>query len=55
MKIAFVGRASRQKPNRLGGKLKRIRETLGLSQNGMLIRLRLQDNLLIEQVFLVMS
>ena len=39
-----MGRASRQKPLRLAEKLKLIRETLGLSQDGMLIRLGLQNS-----------
>jgi transcriptional regulator with XRE-family HTH domain len=43
MQNAFVGRASREKPLRLAEKLKQIREELGLSQGGMLIRLGLQD------------
>ena len=42
--MRVVGRASRQKPKRLSEKLKRIRETLGLSQDGMLIRLGLHDS-----------
>src|ERR1044071_8309038 len=42
--MRVVGRASRQKPERLSEKLKRIREILGLSQDGMLIRLGLQDS-----------
>jgi transcriptional regulator with XRE-family HTH domain len=44
MQNAFVGRATRQRPKRLSEKLKRIREMLGLSQEGMLIRLGLQDS-----------
>jgi transcriptional regulator with XRE-family HTH domain len=44
MQNAFVGRATRQRPKRLSEKLRRIRETLGLSQDGMLIRLGLQDS-----------
>jgi len=36
-----MGRGPRQKPLRLGEKLRRIREALDLSQNGMLIRLKL--------------
>ncbi|MBS1795521.1 MAG: helix-turn-helix transcriptional regulator [Acidobacteria bacterium] len=39
-----MGRAAREKPNRLAEKLKLIREKLGLSQDGMLIRLGLQDS-----------
>ena len=38
-----MGRASRQKPGRLGEKLLRIRTALGLSQDGMLRRLGLAD------------
>jgi transcriptional regulator with XRE-family HTH domain len=38
-----MGRASRQKPERLGEKLLRIRTSLGLSQDGMLRRLGLAD------------
>lgn len=37
-----MGRASRQKPLRLPEKLRQIRDTLGLSQDGMLIRLKLE-------------
>jgi transcriptional regulator with XRE-family HTH domain len=43
MQNAFVGRASREKPKRLSKKLRLIRETLSLSQDGMLIRLGLQN------------
>ena len=39
-----MGRAARERPNRLAEKLKQIRERLGLSQDGMLIRLGLQDS-----------
>lgn len=39
-----MGRASRQKPDLLAEKLTQIRNALGLSQNGMLIRLKLQDS-----------
>jgi len=35
-----MGRATRPKPERLAEKLKQIRERLGLSQDGMLIRLK---------------
>ncbi len=42
--MRVMGRASREKPNRLAEKLKLIRKTLGLSQDGMLIRLGLQDS-----------
>jgi transcriptional regulator with XRE-family HTH domain len=34
-----MGRASREKPERLAEKLLQIRTALGLSQNGMLVRL----------------
>jgi transcriptional regulator with XRE-family HTH domain len=44
MQNAFVGRASREKPKRLSEKLGLIRESLGLSQDGMLIRLGLQNS-----------
>lgn len=40
-----MGRASRPKPVRLGEKLLQIRKALGLSQNGMLTRLELDENL----------
>ena len=42
--MRVVGRASRQTPKRLPEKLKRIRESLALSQDGMLIRLGLQNS-----------
>lgn len=38
-----MGKAARLKPDRLGEKLKRIRENLGLSQDGILIRLKLHE------------
>ena len=38
-----MGRASRQKPERLAEKLKQIREVLGISQDGMIIKLKLLD------------
>lgn len=44
-----MGRATRQArhyPKRLGGKLRQIRATLGLSQNGMINRLGNPDGLL---------
>lgn len=37
-----MGRASREKPERLAEKLRQIREALELSQDGMLIRLGFQ-------------
>jgi transcriptional regulator with XRE-family HTH domain len=40
-----MGRASRRKPKRLAEKLLQIRTTLGLSQNGMIRRLGLTDEL----------
>jgi transcriptional regulator with XRE-family HTH domain len=40
-----MGRVARPKPARLAGKLLRIREGLGLSQNGMLKRLGLDEKL----------
>jgi transcriptional regulator with XRE-family HTH domain len=41
-----MGRSARPKPKRLPGKLLRIRETLGLSQNEMLTRLGLKEKLM---------
>lgn len=38
-----MGRASRHKPKKLADKLRQIREALSLSQDGMLIRLKLKD------------
>lgn len=38
-----MGKATRQKPERLGEKLVKIREELGLSQNGMIQRLGLAE------------
>ena len=38
-----MGRATRRKPTRLAEKLLQIRNTLGLSQNGMIRRLGLVD------------
>lgn len=38
-----MGKAARLKPDRLGEKLRQIRENLGLSQDGILIRLKLQE------------
>jgi transcriptional regulator with XRE-family HTH domain len=38
-----MGKASRQRPARLGEKLVQIREALGLSQNGMIRHLGLTD------------
>lgn len=40
-----MGRASRPRPGRLGGKLLRIRRELGLSQDGMVERLSSSDTL----------
>lgn len=40
-----MGKAAREKPERLGEKLVQIRETLGLSQNEMIKRLGLVDML----------
>src|SRR5215210_288603 len=40
-----MGRASRPKPLRLAEKLLQIRVALGLSQNGMLMALGLEDSL----------
>jgi transcriptional regulator with XRE-family HTH domain len=41
----LMGKAAREKPERLGEKLVQIRETLGLSQNEMIKRLGLVDML----------
>lgn len=41
----LVGRAARPKPQRLAEKLLHVRTALGLSQNGMLARLRLDEKL----------
>jgi transcriptional regulator with XRE-family HTH domain len=38
-----MGRASREKPERLAEKLFRIRTALGLSQNGMLVRMGIHE------------
>lgn len=43
-KTLLMGRASREKPLRLSDKLKQIREALGLSQDGILIRLGYRDS-----------
>lgn len=40
-----MGRAARLKPAHLGEKLLRIRRALGLSQDGMVMRLRVSDTL----------
>jgi transcriptional regulator with XRE-family HTH domain len=40
-----MGRASRQRPERLAEKLLEIRQKLGLSQNGMIRRMGLVDEL----------
>lgn len=45
-----MGRASRAKPARLAEKLLRIRTALGLSQNEMISRLGLTEELLREEV-----
>jgi transcriptional regulator with XRE-family HTH domain len=42
----LMGRASKQRPARLGEKLLRIRLALGLSQNEMIRRLGLSDEIL---------
>lgn len=39
-----MGRASRERPLRLSEKLKQIREALGLSQDGILIKLGYQNS-----------
>ena len=38
-----MGRASRHKPSRLPEKLRQIREALDLSQDGLIIRLKVKD------------
>jgi transcriptional regulator with XRE-family HTH domain len=45
-----MGRASRTKPARLAEKLLQIRTALGLSQNEMISRLRLTEELLREEI-----
>ncbi len=45
-----MGRTPREKPARLAEKLLRIREALGLSQDGMLHRLGLKQQLTREEV-----
>ncbi len=45
-----MGRRSRRRPERLAEKLKLIREFLGLSQNEMVSRLRLNNDLTREEV-----
>jgi transcriptional regulator with XRE-family HTH domain len=45
-----MGRAARQRPQRLSEKLVHIRTTLGLSQNEMVRRLGLEGHLLREDV-----
>lgn len=47
-----MGRASRPKPARLAEKLLLIRAALGLSQNGMIKRMGLTDELLREEISL---
>jgi len=45
-----MGRASRSKPARLAKKLLRIRKSLGLSQNELIRRMGLEDELLREEI-----
>ena len=45
-----MGKAARSKPARLGEKLLRIREALGLSQNGIIKRLDLPESISREHV-----
>jgi transcriptional regulator with XRE-family HTH domain len=45
-----MGRASRSKPRRLARKLLTIRKSLGLSQNELIRRMRLEDDLLREEI-----
>ncbi|MBS1808599.1 MAG: helix-turn-helix transcriptional regulator [Acidobacteria bacterium] len=40
-----MGKAARRRPQRLAAKLRQIREALGVSQNGMIERLGLEDEL----------
>ncbi|MDQ5826531.1 MAG: helix-turn-helix domain-containing protein [Chloroflexota bacterium] len=47
-----MGRASRPKPSRLAEKVLQIRTDLGLSQNGMIGRMGLTDELLREEISL---
>jgi|SRR5947209_16046639 len=47
-----MGRASRPKPARLAEKLRQIRISLGLSQNGMILRMGLNKLLVREEVSL---
>jgi transcriptional regulator with XRE-family HTH domain len=47
-----MGRASRPKPGRLAGKLLHIRHALALSQNGMIRKMGLTNELLREEVSL---
>jgi transcriptional regulator with XRE-family HTH domain len=47
-----MGRASRPKPTRLAEKLLLIRTALGVSQNGMIRRMGLADDLLREEISL---
>lgn len=47
-----MGRASRPKPTRLAEKLRLIRASLGVSQNGMIRRMGLTDELLREEISL---
>lgn len=45
-----MGSGRRERPARLGAKLAKIRKALGLSQNGMIRRLGLDDGLTREEV-----
>lgn len=47
-----MGRSSRPKPSRLAEKLLQIRTALGLSQNGMIRKMGLTDELLREEISL---
>jgi transcriptional regulator with XRE-family HTH domain len=47
-----MGRASRPKPARLAEKLRHVRTSLGLSQNGMIVRMELDEVLVREEVSL---
>lgn len=45
-----MARASRPRPKRLAAKLRKVRSTLGLSQNELVRRMGLQDSLLREEI-----
>lgn len=45
-----MGRASRQKPQRLAEKLLQIRTSLGLSQNGLIKKMGLEDEIFQDSI-----